>query len=192
MLESWELNDDEFDELKIDVFVGVGTDLHGPESHQWKSQYPLATIEVDPGTDKFQTGKYRAVYMARPQSSPAKPITICAKLTAKDVPPMVKLNGLQKALPIKVDKPAFFRYVLPDDIDYDDHFVLIQVTPRSQLAVYIHSQQYPGPVQGHYDQMLGDLPENRFNELLSSDYRLEYFKEAKTVIYKAETDCAEY
>lgn len=173
--------------------MGVGVESPGPQAHQWKSQYALATIEIDPGTDKFSTGKYRAAYIARqPETSPARSITVCAKLTCREVPLMVKLNNLEEALPITVNKSAFFRYVLPDGIDYDDHFVLVQVTPKSKLAVYIHSQRYPGPEKGHLDYMLGDLPAKNLKELLSSTYRLEYYKEAKTLVYNAGMDQVEY
>ena len=45
---------------------------------------------------------------------------------------------------------------------------------------------------GQYEQMLGDLPLEKMTELLKSNYRMEYFADAKCFVYNTQTEQVEY
>jgi len=111
--------------------VGVDRENVGPQSYDWKSECPLSQVEIDPNTDKFKPGLYKVVYVTRPadpkkqDQQTANPV-ICAKLVFEEVPKMTKLNNSSEALSVTVgDDAAYFRYVLPEGIDYEDHWILL-------------------------------------------------------------------
>ena len=66
--------------------------------------------------------------------------------------------------------------------------ILIQLSKKTDLAVYIHWSKYPSPKAGCYEQMFGDLPDDKLDELLKSKYRKEYFIEAKNFKYDVSKD----
>ena len=98
-------------------------------------------------------------------------------LNLEPVPYMTKLNQYQdEPFSARVaDEGVFFRYTLPPGINCNDHWVHVQISKKKSLQAYIHWRRLPGPEKGHYEQMLGDLPPQKFAELLKSPYRIEYF-----------------
>ena len=59
---------------------------------------------------------------------------------------------------MSVEEAAYFRYSIPEGIDYEDHWVHLQVSAKSRLQVYMHWNETPSQKKHSYEQMLGDLP----------------------------------
>ena len=57
-----------------------------------------------------------------------------------------------------MDEALYYRYTLPAQINYEDHWALLQVSGKSRLQVYMHWQKAPTPQKHSYEQMLGNLP----------------------------------
>ena len=57
------------------------------------------------------------------------------------------------------------------------------MSTKQKIATYIKWKDMPGPEPGKFEQMLGDLPEDKFRALFKSEYRLEYFKDFKCYLY---------
>ena len=70
--------------------------------------------------------------------------------------------------------------------------MLIQLSRRKKIAGYVHWNKLPGPIKGTYEQMIGDLPQDKMKDLLTSNYRMEYFADAKCFVYNIETGQVEY
>ena len=56
----------------------------------------------------------------------------------------------------------------------------------------MHWQWVPTPEKHTYEQMLGDLPTAKLEELLQSKYRMEYFQDCKVFTYDKATDEVQY
>ena len=73
-------------------------------------------------------------------------------------------------------------------MNLESHLILLQVSKKTDLAVYIGWENYPLSKKGGYDQMLGDLPDANLDELFTSRYRFGYFREAKNFLYDVDSD----
>jgi len=127
-----------------------------PENYQWKSEYGPNTVEIDPNTDKFSKGRFKVCFrtVPDPKAAQSEPVEITTTLRFAKVPIAIKLNNREEPLSITLDsrsvqsQSAFFRYVLPENKDYDNHWVLLQLSRKSKLAAYIHWKVLPTPSRG--------------------------------------------
>ena len=58
---------------------------------------------------------------------------------------MVRLNGQEEPMQATCEDVAYFRYKLPAGIRYDNHWVMLQIEPKSRVAAYVHWSKLPGP-----------------------------------------------
>ena len=109
IIDSWEAEYQ--DDWLIDIYVGVDNPNVGPDNFDWKSEYALARVEIDPNTDEFRLGRFYISYITKlkksdnPQALKQEgSITLCAKLFFKQVPSMKKLNPEHHAFQATVSK----------------------------------------------------------------------------------------
>ena len=188
----------------IDVYVS--TDIEngqaGPDNYKWKSEYGPNQVEIDPNTDKFCNGRFHIAYVSKPldedQQEPAEeePVIFTVRLRIVAVPIATRMNDRVEPLAVTLSAPeakaAYFRYVLPQNVDFDAHWVLIQLSRKSKIAAYIHWRVLPSPSMAQYEQMLGTLPQEKLEELMKSNYRMEYFADAKVFVFNEQTGKVEY
>ena len=92
---------------------------------------------------------------------------------------IVAIDGLDVPYETTIsDQPHFFTYSIAHIEDFERHLLLLNVSNRSKLQVYLHYYPFPDLTNHYYP--LGDVPNqalhNFFNEKLN-EARIEVFED---------------
>lgn len=136
----------------------------GPQNFDYRAEYGVSPLEIDPNTDSFQPGLFRVTFVTdqadqSENASPTKPKSKAAVLSITlilhRVPKMTKLYSDGQAVRSTLnseDKPVeYFRYSLSKYIDFNSHWVLVQLSKKNGLRAYLHWTKLPGPEVTHYE-----------------------------------------
>ena len=81
--------------------------------------------------------------------------------------PVVSLSN-SEALPITVKDSLFFKYDLEvneEHPDLSELLVLLNVSKRKNLTVFIGNENYPAQKNDDYDYAAGDLSQDKLNKV---------------------------
>ena len=56
------------------------------------------------------------------------------------------------------ESTKYFKYVIKDDSDLEDLMILLNISQRSKLQIYLHWTHYPSVEKDAHDICLGDVP----------------------------------
>ena len=62
-------------------------------------------------------------------------------------------------LEVTVNDSLFFKYTIDEKTDLEDKLLLLNVSNREDLQIYINSHSYPSSKKNEFEYALGDLPE---------------------------------
>ena len=71
------------------------------------------------------------------------------------------------------DAPLFFSYSIEEEKDPEDHLLLLNVSNRTKLQVYVHLHGLPDEYNHYYP--LGDVPQHVLKKLFAANRKMEYF-----------------
>jgi hypothetical protein len=106
-------------------------------------------------------------------------VPIIADLTEANAP----LNAT-----CSIDQPKFFKYVIKDSSDLEDLMILLNVSERSKLQLYLHWTNYPSAKTSQHDYCLGAVQEEPLRKMLSDRFKTEIFVEESPYAYDSTTD----
>ena len=68
------------------------------------------------------------------------------------------------------EKPLFFSYSLEELKDPEDYLLLLNVSNRTKLQVYVHFHSFPDQTSHYYP--LGDVPESVLKALFANKKKM--------------------
>ena len=58
-----------------------------------------------------------------------------------------------------VTDSLFFKYTIEDTSDLENMLLLLNVSKKKDLQIYINSRSYPSDLRNEYEFAVGDIPE---------------------------------
>mmetsp|Transcript_39918 Transcript_39918/g.52235 ORF Transcript_39918/g.52235 Transcript_39918/m.52235 type:complete len:133 (-) Transcript_39918:44-442(-) len=84
------------------------------------------------------------------------------------------------------DKPLYFTYSLAHVDELENHLVLLNVSNRKKLQVYVHLHAFPDRTYHQYP--LGNAPKEALAALFKQSLRMEVFEDSTPFIYDKKQD----
>ena len=97
---------------------------------------------VYPSDPKFSLGVWRVAVHAALYNGEIQRLGI--KLTLKEAKPITELSNSQGPITSTVTDSVFFKYTIQDLSDLDNQLLLLNISKRKDLQIYIHRIEYPG------------------------------------------------
>jgi len=89
-----------------------------------------------------------------------------------------------------VEDIAYFKYQINSAADFEQLFLLIQLSQKKHLEIFIHEKIYPD--EEDHLWVVGDLPEHVIKMIFKKIYLRELFCEANPFQYIRELDTLQY
>ena len=94
-------------------------------------------------------------------------------MEVKEARPLTSLSNDGEPTTATVHDSVFFKYVIQDASDVERLFLLLNVSNRKRLSVYINRKNYPSQSTEEHAYAVGDIPE----DILKSVFKMHYMKE---------------
>lgn len=88
------------------------------------------------------------------------------------------------------DAPVFFKYTLENIDEWETDLVLLNLSNRSKLQVYVGSSPFPDETKHEYP--LGDVPRKVLKALFKNSLKMEIFEDSSPYVYDQESDQVVY
>ena len=82
-----------------------------------------------------------------------------------------------------VTDSLFFKYTIENKADLENMLLLLNVSKRNDLQVYIHKNSYPSDLFNEHDYALGDIPEHVLRAMYQNYYMREMYHDATPFHY---------
>ena len=82
----------------------------------------------------------------------------------------------------------YFKYTIEDISDLEQMLLLLNISKRKDLQVYVHRAAYPSHVFNDHEYALGDIPEHALRAIYKNYYMKEMYHDANPFQYDRETD----
>ena len=104
---------------------------------------------------------------------------------------VISLDNLQAPYDATINKtPLYFTYSLAQVEALENHLLLLNVSNRTRLQVYVHLHPFPDHTYHHYP--LGDVPDKALKALFKNTGKMEVFEDSTAYIYDRESDTIVY
>ncbi len=110
------------------------------------------------------------------------------KLTIKEAKPITQLTKEMEPFQATVTDSIFFKYTISDTSDLENMLLLLNISKRKDLQVYIHKNSYPSEVFQEHEYALGDIPEHVLRAIFRNYYMREMYHDATPFIYVPQLD----
>ena len=158
-------------ESEPDLYMTIDQEEVNSDVHHFKSNKIGADeIVIYPDNPKFKVGLYRLAVEAFRGPEEHK---IGIQVLIKEAKPVIMLENEADPTTVTVHDSAFFKYVLQDTSDLERLFLLLNVSNRKRLQVYIHKRNYPSELADEHEYAAGDIP----NHILQRMFQMYYMKE---------------
>ena len=87
-----------------------------------------------------------------------------------------------------VTDSLYFKYTIEDTSDLENMLLLLNVSNRKDLQIYIHSRSYPSDLFGEHEYALGDIPEHVIRAMFQNYYMKEMYHDANPFHYVKSLD----
>ena len=87
-----------------------------------------------------------------------------------------------------VTDSLYFKYTIEDTSDLENMLLLLNVSNRKDLQIYIHSRTYPSDLFGEHEYALGDIPEHVIRAMFQNYYMKEMYHDANPFHYVKSLD----
>ena len=128
---------------------------------------------VYPSDPKFSLGVWRVAVHAALYNGEIQRLGI--KLTLKEAKPITELSNSQGPITSTVTDSVFFKYTIQDLSDLDNQLLLLNISKRKDLQIYIHRIEYPSDQFMDYEYALGDIPPHVMSNLSKVVYMKEMY-----------------
>ena len=177
-------------ESEPDLYMTVDQEEVNSDVNHWKSNRIGADeIVIYPDNPKFKTGLYRVAVEAFRGPEEHK---FGIQILVKEAKPVVLLENTADPTPVTVHDSAFFKYVLQDTSDLERMFLLLNITNRERLQVYIHKRNYPSELPDEHEFAVGDLPDHVLQRMFQMYYMKEMYQDANPFQYVKALDTVAY
>ena len=96
----------------------------------------------------------------------------------KEAKPITELSSLAAPLQTTVTDSVFFKYTIQDTSDLENLLLLLNVSKKKDLQIFIHKTSYPSELRNEYDYALGDVPEHVLKAMSLNYYMKEMYHDA--------------
>ena len=102
------------------------------------------------------------------------------------MPAIVDLTDLDAPFQSNVssDTPRYFKYRIQDASDLEDLMILLNVSQKSKVQLFLHWTNYPSANKDEHDICLGNAPTEALKMMLSSERKLDMFLEESPFKYE--------
>ena len=151
-------------------------------------------MTIYPDDRPYKLGTYR-VFVKRKNSienlisqtqQVEQPFRICLQTNALE---SIRDISDEKQIASTVLRSKFFKFGVDQTKDIEDLKVLLQISKRKELQIYLHWEPFPSPEKFQY--AFGDLPKEVLQDLLPTK-RKEMFEKCESYIYDKERDTIIY
>ena len=95
-------------------------------------------------------------------------------------------------LSVTVQDSVFFKYTIEDTSDLEQMLLLLNVSKKKDLQVYMHCKSYPSDLFNEHDYALGDIPEHVLRHMFQNYYMREMYHDATPFHYISSLDKVMY
>ena len=106
----------------------------------------------------------------------------------KEAKPVTELQSSREPTPAVVKDSVFFKYTIKQKEDLDRVFLLLNVSVKEGIQVYISSKEYPSEAKGEHVYAVGDVPSHVIAEYPNMYLMSQVFREAITFRYDDQSD----
>ena len=85
-----------------------------------------------------------------------------------------------------VTDSLFFKYTIEDTTDLEHMLLLLRISKRKDLQIYISKNSYPSDLFREHDYALGDVPEHVLRAMYQNYYIKEMFHDANPFLFVPE------
>ena len=146
---------------KSDPDLYIGVDSEAPvdqNNYTYKSnQIGADQVFMLPDNPKFKCGLWKVAIHAFNQSEVHN---LGVKISVREAKPITMLNSESTSTTATVTDSMFFKYTIANTSDLENLLLLINVSNRKHLQVYIHKNSYPSEQFSEHEYALGDIPEH--------------------------------
>ena len=104
---------------------------------------------------------------------------------------ITNLNNLDAAHNATIgEEPLFFSYSLESLAEPENQLLLLNVSNRTKLQVYLHLHPFPDETSHHYP--LGDVPQKALKDLFNTARKMQIFEDSSPYIYDEKRDTVVY
>ena len=131
--------------------------------------------------EKYMMGNHRLVVQL-PPSDPDMSRVKCLRLRHTPVSSVTSLDNLDAPYEATIgDDALFFTYSVESVEELENHLLLLNVSNRTKLQVYVHLHPFPDEKNHHYP--LGDVPDYALKALFKASLKMEIFEDSSPYIY---------
>ena len=87
-----------------------------------------------------------------------------------------------------VTDSLFFKYTIENTADLENMLLLLNISKKEDLQVYIHKNSYPSDLFNEHDYALGDIPEHVLRAMYQNYYMREMYHDATPFHYVCALD----
>lgn len=110
----------------------------------------------------------------------------------KEAKPIKTLTKDMAPFEATVTDSLFFKYTIEDTSDLENMLLLLNVSKRKDLQIYIHSRCYPSDLFREHEYALGDIPEHVIRAMFQNYYMKEMYHDANPFHYVSSIDSVLY
>ena len=181
-LRTWPLDD----HSDPDLYVGIDSDQVDENTYLFKSNMIGADqVTVYPDDPKFRIGLWKVVIHAFNNGDEQK---LGIKLSIKEAKPITKLHKEMAPIEATVSDSVYFQYTIEDTSDLEQMLLMLNISKRKDLQVYIHRAAYPSHVFNDHEYALGDVPSHALKAIYQNYYMKEMYHDANPFQYDREID----
>jgi hypothetical protein len=133
-----------------------------------------------PENPKFKCGIWRVAIHAFNNSEEHK---LGIKVSLREAKHITLLEQDLAPTRATVIDSLFFKYVIQDTSDLENMLLLLNVSNRKHLQVYVHKNSYPSDLFTEHEYALGDIPEHVLRAMFQNYYMREMYHDANPFQY---------
>lgn len=105
------------------------------------------------------------------------------KVSLREAKQIILLGKDQGPTTATVTDSLFFKYVIQDTSDLENMLLLLNVSNRKHLQIYVHKNSYPSDIFTEHEYALGDVPEHVLRAMFQNYYMREMYHDANPFQY---------
>ena len=176
-INTWPLDDVSDPDLYVQI------DDENVDANNWlfkSNNIGADQVVVFPENDKFRCGIWRVAIHAFNNGEEQK---LGIKLSIKEAKVITQLKKEMPPLNATVVDSLYFKYLIEDNSDLENMLLLLRVSKRKDLQIYIHKNSYPSDLFQEHDYALGDIPEHVIRAMYQNYYMKEMYHDANPFHY---------
>ena len=105
---------------------------------------------------------------------------------------LVKNLVHDESVSVEIKDSAFFKYVIQNTKDLEKLFLLLNVSNRKRVQIYVHKKNYPSVEIDEHEFAVGNIPDEILKRMFKMYYMKEMYSEANPFQYVEQLDTVIY